>query len=50
MLYVDCRYRGTHGIGRFAREVIARLPVEFRELPIPCVPRYLQSTYSMRHP
>src|SRR4051812_39789180 len=38
MLYVDCRYRGTHGIGRFAREVIARLPVEFRELPLPGSP------------
>jgi glycosyltransferase involved in cell wall biosynthesis len=34
MLYVDCRYVGKHGIARFSGEVIARLRVEFRELPL----------------
>lgn len=32
VLYVDDRYRGAHGIGRYAREVLARLRPEQRSL------------------
>ena len=31
-LYVDDRYRGTHGIGRYAREVLPRLRPEWQSL------------------
>lgn len=33
-LYVDDRYRGAHGIGRYAREVLARLRPEWRPLAL----------------
>jgi glycosyltransferase involved in cell wall biosynthesis len=32
MLLVDRRWRGTHGIARFAQEVVARLPLTFTDL------------------
>lgn len=33
-LYVDDRYRGAHGIGRYAREVLPRLRPEWRSLDL----------------
>lgn len=32
MLFVDTRWNGNHGIGRFAREVSTRLPTDFESL------------------
>ncbi|MFB9653359.1 glycosyltransferase family 4 protein [Pseudarthrobacter oxydans] len=34
MLYIDQRWRGTHGIGRFASEVTDRLGVDYLPLPV----------------
>ena len=33
-LYVDTRYQGQHGIGRYATEVLARLDLDWQPLPV----------------
>lgn len=37
-VYVDVRYRGHHGIGRYAQEVISRLNIQWRALGRPFAP------------
>lgn len=37
-LFVDDRYRGAHGIGRYAREVLGRLDVPWRDLGLDGTP------------
>jgi glycosyltransferase involved in cell wall biosynthesis len=45
-IFVDDRYRGHHGIARYAREVIPRLDLEWQGLPVGGNPASVLSAFS----